>query len=216
MSEKLESKILIIGASGFGREVLCCILDMLPVNTPHLKEQIFFMDTEEFYSKTKEVSGFKVIDPQTFNENDYKVSVAIGNPKIRENVVQDLPKNTVFQTVIHPTAVKSQWVKIGNGSIITAGCILTTDIVIGEHSHLNLHTTVGHDCNLGAYLTTAPGVNISGACTFGKWVYFGSNSSVRQGINITDDVTIGMGGVVVKNISESGIYVGNPVKKLIK
>jgi acetyltransferase-like isoleucine patch superfamily enzyme len=45
-------------------------------------------------------------------------------------------------------------------------------------------------------------------------VYFGTNSSVRQGITICQDVVIGMGGVVVKNITESGIYVGNPATKL--
>ena len=42
--------------------------------------------------------------------------------------------------------------------------------------------------------------SISGNCTFGEKI-FGTNSSVRQGVSICNDVTIGMGGVVVKNIS---------------
>ena len=45
-------------------------------------------------------------------------------------------------------------------------------------------------------------------------MYFGSNASVRQGISICSDVTIGMGGTVVKSINESGVYVGNPASKL--
>jgi len=47
-------------------------------------------------------------------------------------------------------------------------------------------------------------------------VYFGTNSCVRQKITICDNVTIGMGGVVVKNITEPGVYIGNPVQKLVK
>jgi UDP-3-O-[3-hydroxymyristoyl] glucosamine N-acyltransferase len=99
-------------------------------------------------------------------------------------------------------------------SIITAGCILTCDIKIGKHSQLNLHTTIGHDCVIGNYFTTTPACNISGICTFGDCVYLGTNSSVRQGITICDEVTVGMGGVVVKNINEPGTYVGNPAKRL--
>lgn len=93
---------------------------------------------------------------------------------------------------------------------------MTCNIKIGKHAHLNLHTTIGHDCIIGDYFTTAPATNISGNCEFGECVYFGTNSSVRQGIKICDNVTIGMGGIVVKNINEEGVYIGNPVKKLNK
>jgi sugar O-acyltransferase (sialic acid O-acetyltransferase NeuD family) len=142
--------------------------------------------------------------------------VAAGDPSIRKKIVESLPVKTTFTTIIHPNAIISKWVEIGEGSIITAGVIITCDIKIGKHSQLNLHTTIGHDCIIGDYFTTVPGSNISGSCLFGNKVYFGTNSSVRQGVSICDDVTIGMGGVVVKNISESGVYIGNPLKKLEK
>ena len=79
-----------------------------------------------------------------------------------------------------------------------------------------MHTTVGHDCIIGDFFTTAPAVNISGSCKFGDNVYVGTNASVKNGITICDDVTIGMGGVVVKDILKPGTYIGNPAKLLIK
>src|SRR5690606_21067889 len=121
-----------------------------------------------------------------------------------------------YATLIHPSAIIMDDVEIAEGSIITAGCILTCNIRIGRHAHLNLHTTVGHDCRIGDYFTTAPGAHISGECEIGNCVYFGTNASVRQGIKITDETTIGMGGVVVKNIDDKGVYIGNPLKKLEK
>jgi UDP-3-O-[3-hydroxymyristoyl] glucosamine N-acyltransferase len=42
----------------------------------------------------------------------------------------------------------------------------------------------------------------------------GTNSSVREKVNICDNVTIGLNGGVVKNINEKGVYVGLPVKKI--
>lgn len=93
---------------------------------------------------------------------------------------------------------------------------MTCNIEIGQQAHINLNTTIGHDCIIGNYFTTAPSANISGNCHFGNRVYFGTNSCVRQGVNIYDDVTIGMGGVVVKDIQSSGVYIGNPLKQLQK
>ena len=161
-----------------------------------------------------EIMGVPVMPQSKFNANEHVAVVAIGNPTVRQKVADSLPTQTEWHTIIHPTAVSSQWVEIGEGSIITAGCVLTTHIDLGMHSHLNLHTTIGHDCRIGNFFTTAPGANISGNCKIGDRVYIGTNAAIKQGVTICDDVTIGMGGVVLKDITEPGVYVGNPVRKL--
>ena len=140
--------------------------------------------------------------------------VAVGDPLERKNIVENLPSNTKYFTLIHPNSVVSRYVEIGEGSIITPGTVVTCDIKIGKHAHLNLHTTIGHDCIIGDYFTTAPGVKISGKCHIDDCVYFGTNSSIRDKINVCKNVTIGMGAVVIKDITEEGIYIGSPAKKL--
>jgi|SRR5665647_155721 len=210
-----DSKICIVGAGGFAREVLCCIIDGLKIPYSKIEEIACFMVANEDYD-VKSIMGIDVIPHSLFDPTLYKVVVGIGDPILRKKVVDKLPSNTMYTTIIHPSAVISQWVEIGEGSIITAGTIITCNVKIGKHAHLNLHTTIGHDCEIGDYFTTTPGTNISGNCKFGDGVYFGTNSAVKQGIEICNNVTIGMGGVVVKNILEPGVYVGNPVKKLGK
>jgi UDP-3-O-[3-hydroxymyristoyl] glucosamine N-acyltransferase len=106
-------------------------------------------------------------------------------------------------------------VEIGEGSIVNAGCILTCNIQIGKHAHINLLTTIGHDCKIGDFFTSAPGTNVNANCKFGDCIYLGSNVVVRQEINICSNVTIGMGGAVYKSIKHPGIYAGNPVRKII-
>ncbi|PID85763.1 MAG: transferase [Chloroflexi bacterium] len=210
-----EKKICIIGAGGFGRETLLCVIDGIATTNLKIEEVACFMVEDKYLAENK-IMGVDVIPQSKFDPELYNVVVAIGDPSTRKKVVESLPKQTTFTTIIHPNAIISDWVKIGEGSIITAGVIITCNIKIGKHSQLNLHTTIGHDCEMGDYFTTAPGANISGNCVFGNKVYFGTNSSVRQGVSICNDVTIGMGGVVVKNIAESGVYIGNPLKKLEK
>ena len=127
-----------------------------------------------------------------------------------------MPKSTKYFSFIHDTAqILGNDVFIEDGSIICAGCILTTNIKIGRHAHLNLHTTIGHDCEIGDYFTTAPGAKISGNCKIKECVYIGTNASIKEKISINSFVTIGLNAGVVKNITESGIYVGTPSKRII-
>ncbi len=209
----MEKKICIYGTGGFGREVLSCLIDIIGESKKNIKSEVCFMVSDNFY-KESEINGISVIPQSTFNHEIFDVIVAIGDPIQRKLAVEGLPLNTTFTKLIHPTAIISKWVEIGEGSIITAGCILTCNIKIGKHAQLNLHTTIGHDCVIGDYFTTAPGANISGNCQFENNIYFGTGSAVKQNIKICSDVTIGMGGIVTRDITDSGVYIGNPVKKL--
>jgi sugar O-acyltransferase (sialic acid O-acetyltransferase NeuD family) len=195
----------IIGAGGFGREVYWSLSLMERVNT------VFFVD-----DKYWDGSNNLILPLSKFDPNEYKVIVAIGDPKDRFDIIQRLPKGTKFFTHIHPSVqiLDPTSVEIGEGSVICAGSIITTNIKIGKHAHLNLQTTIGHDCEIGDYFTTAPGVKISGNCTIYDLVYVGTNASVKEKISIHSLSTIGMNAAVVKHIEEPGTYVGVPAKKI--
>jgi sugar O-acyltransferase (sialic acid O-acetyltransferase NeuD family) len=208
-------KICILGTGGFAREALCCLIDKIGTTHVKIEDIACFLEIDEQIKDSK-IMGVDVIPQSTFDPALYDVVVAIADPALRKRVVASLPSQTTYTTIIHPNVVMSEWVEIGEGSIVTAGTILTCNIKIGKHAHLNLHTTIGHDCVIGDFFTTAPGANISGNCLFGECVYFGTNSAIRQGVKICSNVTIGMGGIVVKDIVEEGVYIGNPLKKLEK
>jgi len=192
-------KRALIGAGGFADEVKAHIGDFI---------MKCFVD-DKYYTPNN-----KFIFPLSeFNPNEYEVLIAIGDGVARKEIVSRLPKETKYFSYIHPSAeILGNDVEIGKGSIVCAGAVITTNCIIGEHTHLNLHTTIGHDCRIGDYFTTAPGAKISGNCNIGECVYFGTNASVRQKITICDNVTIGLNAGVVKNINEPGIYVGVPAK----
>jgi sugar O-acyltransferase (sialic acid O-acetyltransferase NeuD family) len=194
----------IIGAGGFGREVYwsLSVIDRV--------DAVFFVDDKYFDGKND------LIKPLSeFNPLMYEVVIAIGDPIDRDKVVKSLPDNTKYFTYIHPTAqIHGLDVEIGEGSIICAGTIITTNVKIGKHAHLNLQTTIGHDCVIGDYFTTAPGAKISGNCNIANFVYIGTNASVKQKIKICDLTTIGLNAGVVKDIIEPGVYTGTPCKKI--
>lgn len=196
-------KRALIGAGGFAREVKA---HMNNLNMP------CFVDDKYWYPNKENILPLSDFDPEK-----YEVLVAIGDPRDRFHIVQKLPDNTKFFTYIHPSALLlGEDIEIGEGSIICAGCILTTNIKIGKHGHLNLQTTIGHDTKIGDYFTTAPGVKVSGNCVIYDCVYIGTNASVKQNIQIHSLATIGMNAAVVKHINDNGVYVGIPAKKIEK
>jgi sugar O-acyltransferase (sialic acid O-acetyltransferase NeuD family) len=176
-------------------------------------EPDFIFDKGNF---NEQILGKPVWPYSKVNILTHVVSIAIGDSMIREKILTQLPEKIEYISIFHPNAVVSKWVTIGEGAIICAGNILTCDITIGKYAQLNLNTTIGHDCVIGDFLTTAPNVNISCNCVIGNHVYFGTASSIKQGLRITDNVVIGMGAVVTKDINEPGVYIGNPAKKLMK
>lgn len=204
--------LYIIGAGGFGREVYCLYLDVLKALGEAAHPMAVFVEEDAFW-KERMVLGIPVIRMHEMQPGQ-QVVVAIAGPEERRRIVNELSPETDFATLIHPTAVLSEWVSVGKGSIICAGAKLTCNITLGRHTHLNLNTTVGHDTTADDFLTTAPGAAVSGNCTIGRQVYIGSNAAIREKLHITDHVTIGMGGIVVKHIEEAGVYAGNPVKKI--
>ena len=156
----------------------------------------------------------KLLPLSKFDSDRYIVMVAIANSKDRELVVKGLPENTRYFTFIHPNALLMKDVVIGEGSFIGANSIITCNVKVGNHALLNRSNHIGHDCVIGDYFSAMPGSIISGNVTIGDNVYTGSNSTIKEKIHIADSVTIGLGCAVVKNITEPGIYVGIPSKKI--
>jgi sugar O-acyltransferase (sialic acid O-acetyltransferase NeuD family) len=190
-------KKAIIGFGGHAREVMSQMGEKLPC----------FVDDEYVTKYTLPLS--------TFDPLEYKVMVAIGDNKIRFDMVQKLPKETTYFTFIHPTSlILDNNIEIGEGSFIGAYSILTTNIKIGKHALLNRGNQIGHDTIIGDYFSAMPGAIISGNVIVYDCVYMGTNSSIKEKTSIHSLVTIGMNGCVIKNIEQPGIYVGVPAKKI--
>lgn len=188
------------GAGGFSHDIKSSLgLGLIPC----------FVDNQYFKENDDNIYPLSA-----FNPADHELIIAVANPQDRQDMAGRLPWNTKFWTHISSKVHVGLGVKVGLGSAILVNSILVCHNQIGSHCHLNFHVVIGHDTNLGDFFTAAPGVFIGGDCNIGDRVYFGGNASCKQKITICDDVTIGMGAVVVKDITEPGVYVGCPAKRI--
>lgn len=135
--------------------------------------------------------------------------VAIGDPSTRRRLA-DSVKGQKWAKLIHPTAqiIDQSTTLLMEGVIICAGAILTHDIIVSEHTHININTTIGHNSRIGRYNTISPAVNISGNVTTGSYVYIGTNAAIKEKVTITANSTIGMSAVVIGDVKQAGTHVG--------
>jgi sugar O-acyltransferase (sialic acid O-acetyltransferase NeuD family) len=202
--------IIIIGASGFGKEVLWL--------AKRLNRNVigFLDDTPE--KQNTELFGCRVIGK--INEftkfNDMEFVIAIGSPRCREQVFKKMIENgsPQFATLIDPTVVIGENIIIGSGSLICAGVILTVDIRIGEQVVINLNSTIGHDVVIENFVTIAPNVSISGNVSLANKVEVGTNASIKEKITVDQGAMIGMGSVVTKNVEKNKLILGNPARAI--
>lgn len=206
--------VVIIGAGGFGREVLEIFKDQNAISQTW--DILGFIDENDKLIG-KIVNGYPVLGGlawlKDYNRPGMGCVCAVGNCETRRKVIEKLQEVGVnFYNAIHPSVIISEFVELGKDVIICAGSILTVNIRIGDHVHINLNCTVGHDAVIGDYCTINPLVAVSGSDRLGEGVYVGSGATLIQGISVGDWSVIGAGAVVIDDISSEVIAVGVPAK----
>lgn len=212
-------QIAIYGAGGSAREVAWLIQSCIEDSETY--QVVCFIDDNEANHGTM-LNGIPVMSLETARQ-DYpnaKVVGGVGTPKTRQRLMEKAAATGFeYDTIIHPRVERSQWIEVGLGTVICAGNILTTNVILGQHVQINLDCTVGHDVIIGDYTTLAPGVHVSGCVELGQRVYVGTGAVIINGtrenpIVIGNDVVIGAGACVTKSIPDGLTVVGVPAKPL--
>jgi sugar O-acyltransferase (sialic acid O-acetyltransferase NeuD family) len=206
--------IVVVGAGGFGREVLEIFKDQNKLARNW--DILGFIDDDDKLKGSK-VNGFPVLgglDWLTKGSNRTCSCVcAIGTSETRKSVIQILDRSGIsYVNAIHPSVIMSDSIGLGHDVIICAGSILTVNITIGNHTHININSTIGHDAVIGPFCTISPSVNINGHNRLGEGVFVGTGAVFAQDVSVGDWAVIGAGAAVIDDIPEKVTAVGVPAR----
>ena len=215
-------RLAIFGAGGLGREVLV-LIHQINQATPTWELVGFFDDQLPAAPQNLGLPyrGTSA-DLLALGQNAAQplhVAVAVGRSQSRAAVVARLRAagpGLRFPALIHPAVAQQpyQRLRIGAGCIIQQGCILTTDIVLGEFVLLNLGCTVGHDAVLDDFCSLMPHANVGGAAHLGAGVYLGTNATIIQGVRVGAQTIVGAGAVAIRDLPAHVTAVGVPAKSI--
>lgn len=209
----MKKNVVIIGAGGFGREILD-VIDAYNQQGDGVYEPLGFVVDSQYGEPGSLVNGLPILGSfEWLEKNADKVFVTcgVGAPQQRFRLIKRAQSiHCAFFSIIHPSAILTRWVQVGEGVVITAGVILTNQIQIGNHVHVNLDCTIGHDVALHDFATLAPGVHVSGKVVVGDGCYIGTGANILEKLHIGEWSIVGAGSTIVKDVPSNTTVVGVP------
>jgi sugar O-acyltransferase (sialic acid O-acetyltransferase NeuD family) len=197
----MENNITLYGASGHCKVVI----DILQSNNQTIS---FIIDDNP---KLETILELPILHSENVDLSKIKnVILSIGNNKVRKKLHFSLKAN--FVHAIHPKAIISKHVFLDEGTVVMAGAVINPNTNIGKHCIINTLAVVEHDCSLADFVHISPNTSLAGGVTVGEGSHVGIGATIIQGLKIGKWVTIGAGAVIIKDIPDFAVVVGNPGK----
>lgn len=205
----MKRDLIIIGAGSVGGHVACNLEDYSSEYN-----LLGFLDDDK--SKTcKDFVGYPVlgrIDSIINYSTTISIVIGIAFPSIKFKIVERLTYlgYNNFPTLVSKAAWLSENTKVGKGCIIYPGTTINYNCTIQDFVVVNMNCAIGHDCIVSKYTSLAPSVAIGGNTTIGQLSEMGIGSQTIQELYIGKSCTVGAGAVVIKDILDNAVVVGNP------
>ena len=204
----------IYGSGGLGREVL--ELSKI-INKNNRWVNIVFIDDVN-KGKCNGIERYSFVEfIDKFDPEDTEVIIGIGEPALREVLYEKVIENNFsLATLIHPDVVIPEDSTIGKGAVVNLGNYISCNVIIEDNTFLQQYVVIGHDAVVKKHSVISAFVSIAGHCAIGKSTYIGMHVPVKETITIGDNVIVGMGASVLRDIPNDVIALGNPARAMSK
>ena len=155
-----KKKLLIIGAGGHAKVIADAVLLKKEYEIIGFADDNIKIGTPVFGNYSI-VSTLESISSLAFDE----FIVAIGNNETRKKIFKSLSVNYKPAIIIHQNAIVSKYSKIGLGTVILAGAVVSFGVEIGENCIINASSLVDHESLIAANCHIAQGVIIGSNCS---------------------------------------------------
>ena len=202
----------IYGAGGLGRELFILANQINKIE--HRWTDIIYIDDTEGLSAVNEKQPITFAEMHLkYSINSLEIVIAVGEPHIRSFLRKRVKDAGLSLAVlVHPSANIADRTKLSAGAVICYNSFVSCDVVIGENVLIQPTVSVGHDCKIGNDTVISTNVCIAGRCDIGCETYIGLQVPIKEGVCIGKQTIVGMGSVVIRDIPDQVIAIGNPAR----
>ena len=210
----MDKRLIIMGAGGFGREVLQYAQHINAIEKRW--SFIGFLDTDPEALKGKKCTAEVIAsDAEYVIQPNDEFTCAIGQGNLRKKVMSAMKERGArFVNIIHPTAIIADSATLGEGIVVCPHVLVSADVTVGDGCVFNAYSSIGHDAKIGEYSIINSFCNITGGCELGNNVFMGTSSHIVPGICVGENAYICAGSTVVTKIKPNTKVFGNPAMKI--
>lgn len=217
MTPGCATPVVVIGASGFGRE---CLDTLVAMQTAGADLDIVGVIDDGPADLNRERLSARGVDYLGTLDQwlaggavDARFVVGVGDPRIRRRIVDRLDAAGLAAfTSLHPSAVIGSRPAFEDGVVVCAGAVISTNVRLGRHVHVNPSATIGHDAVLDDFVSVNPAAVISGDVVVEPLVLIGAGAIVLQQLRVGEGAVIGAGAVVTKDVQKATTVRGVPAR----
>jgi sugar O-acyltransferase (sialic acid O-acetyltransferase NeuD family) len=166
------------------------------------------------------IMGIKVIGSITCLDAlrmraDVDVFLGIGDNALRRiwwRRIKDL--GFELPNLISPHAIVDSNAHLGNANVVCARAFIGPEAVLGDNNLVNTAAVLEHEVRIGSHCHFASSSTVAGRSQLGDGCCVGAGATVINHVELTADIIIGAGATVVRSITNPGVYVGIPARKV--
>lgn len=213
--------LIVLGGSGIGMIAISIAKELGTYTIGGFLNDVLPVGTEiGKYEKYKVIGNTQDIDKFLLDENNVFFIAYVGmqqEKSVYEKITSlNIPANRLA-TLIHPSAIIPKGMcKIGNGVLMAPLSQLSPDTTLEDNCIMLPNSFLGHDSTLLRFAHIASNATVGANVVIGKACHIGTNCTIREKVKIGDFCLVGSGSVVLNDVEDNSIVVGNPARLLRK
>lgn len=212
--ENVKKPVLLIGAGGHAK----VLIELIHQSDDYYIEAVIGRNDEIH----EEIMGYKILKGDIYLA-DYKakginlVAIGIGgytNNNKRKDLFRNL-KNDGYKIInlVHPSAIVSQSVVLGEGVVIFSGVTINTEVIIGDNTVIATGANIDHETIIEDHVLISAGVTVGAGNIIKQGALLALGANVISRVVIGENTLVAAGAVVVSNVAKDTVVYGIPAKE---